>query len=195
MNDVACGPPSIHVGPAALADVDAVLALERATENAPHWPVGAYRAILETGDEALTATARCLFVARDVSGVVGFAVGALPVASQDRTGELESVAVAITARRLGIGRRLCEAVIVWCRQQGAAAMTLEVRAHSAAAIALYASLGFVAAGRRPRYYRDPEDDAAIMTLELGECAADKAALRPDGSPAKLEGDGELAEPG
>jgi ribosomal protein S18 acetylase RimI-like enzyme len=45
-------------------------------------------------------------------------------------------------------------------------IALEVRAASAGAIALYATLGFTQTGRRPRYYRDPEDDAVVMRLEL-----------------------------
>jgi ribosomal protein S18 acetylase RimI-like enzyme len=41
-------------------------------------------------------------------------------------------------------------------------MFLEVRASNAAARALYASAGFVAVGRRARYYRDPDEDAVVM---------------------------------
>jgi [ribosomal protein S18]-alanine N-acetyltransferase len=41
-----------------------------------------------------------------------------------------------------------------------------VRASNAGAIALYKLLGFVEAGRRPRYYQDPQDDAVLMRLTL-----------------------------
>jgi ribosomal-protein-alanine N-acetyltransferase len=60
-------------------------------------------------------------------------------------------------------------VIDWCRAQGAEAVELEVRASSAGAIALYAGLGFVGVGRRPKYYSGPEDDAVLMRLELAGC--------------------------
>jgi len=43
---------------------------------------------------------------------------------------------------------------------------LEVRAGNAAAIALYASEGFVPVGRRRRYYGNGED-ALLMSLVLG----------------------------
>jgi ribosomal-protein-alanine N-acetyltransferase len=33
--------------------------------------------------------------------------------------------------------------------------------------ALYAGLGFVVAGRRVGYYREPVEDALLMRLELG----------------------------
>ena len=37
----------------------------------------------------------------------------------EQVAELESVAVKVEARRAGIGRRLCLAVIDWCRAEGA----------------------------------------------------------------------------
>ena len=36
--------PQFHLRPAIAADLDAVLALERATSLAPHWPPSAYAA-------------------------------------------------------------------------------------------------------------------------------------------------------
>jgi ribosomal-protein-alanine N-acetyltransferase len=46
------------------------------------------------------------------------------------------------------------------------ALELEVRAGSGGAIALYAGLGFVVAGRRVGYYREPVEDALLMRLDL-----------------------------
>jgi [ribosomal protein S18]-alanine N-acetyltransferase len=43
-----------------------------------------------------------------------------------------------------------------------ARITLEVRPTNEAALRLYESLGFSAAGRRPRYYQDNGEDAVIM---------------------------------
>jgi len=84
----------------------------------------------------------------------------------ESSSELESVAVSSDARRAGVGRSLCAAVIEWCRTQGAAEIELEVRAGSAGAIALYLGLGFVAEGRRSGYYREPTDDGVLMRLKL-----------------------------
>jgi ribosomal-protein-alanine N-acetyltransferase len=142
------------------SDLDAILALERATRNAPHWPLAAYQAILDS-----PLPQRCLMVAESGDGLAGFAVG-LVHPEPERVAELESVVVAGSARRAGIGHALCKAVIDWCQACGAAEVILEVRAGSAAAIALYAGLGFMRAGRRPRYYVDPDDDALAMRLEL-----------------------------
>jgi ribosomal-protein-alanine N-acetyltransferase len=96
-------------------------------------------------------------------GVVGFAVGKV---IDGGPAELESVAVDEAARRSGMGRALCGAVMAWCHTQGATEMELEVRAGSVGAIALYEGLGFCMVGRRAGYYRDPVEDALLMRREL-----------------------------
>jgi ribosomal-protein-alanine N-acetyltransferase len=148
-----------HVRPGSAADLDAVLALEQATERAPHWPRAAYEAALNPH-----LAPRCLFVAERDGAVIGFAVGAMQPGG--RVGEIESVAVAQHTRRAGIARDLCAAVVSWCRAHGAAEIVLEVRAGSAGAIALYAGMGFAPAGFRPRYYADPQEDALLMRMAL-----------------------------
>jgi ribosomal-protein-alanine N-acetyltransferase len=142
-------------------DLEAVVALERAAAEAPHWPVGLYQAMVEV--DAERRSPRCLFVAEAAAGLVGFAVGACRAGG---CGELESVVVEAGSRRAGTGRALCAAVLEWCRSRGADAVELEVRAASLGAIALYRQLGFREAGRRPGYYRDPEDDAVLMRAPL-----------------------------
>jgi len=154
-----------RIRPAAPADIERIVALDRATESLPHWPVAAYAAALEPA----TGTHRCLFVAETGQDLAGFAVASITrIETPDAAellAELESVAVAISSRRSGIGRALCLAVIDWALQQGAAAIELEVRSRSEGAIALYRQLGFAAAGRRASYYRDPLDDAILMRFE------------------------------
>jgi ribosomal protein S18 acetylase RimI-like enzyme len=185
--------PPFHLRPAIASDLDLILALERATGLAPHWPPAAYLAILDS-----TTLQRCLFVVEKNASLAGFAVGLLHPAPHDpanlkqsddcsskkqnchserseesphfdtpvRIAELESVVVSASARRAGIGRALSRAVFDWSRSQGATEVVLEVRAANSAAIALYACLGFTLAARRPRYYRDPNDDALLMRLQL-----------------------------
>jgi len=53
-------------------------------------------------------------------------------------------------------------VMEWSHREGAAAISLEVRAASPWALRLYGGLGFVATGRRRGYYHNPTDDAVIM---------------------------------
>ena len=108
-------------------------------------------------------------VAEAESRLLGFAVGKVMgfgSSGLKGVGEIESVAVDPAARRGGVGRALCEAVIGWCRGQRAEEVELEVRAGSVGAIALYGGLGFVVVGRRKGYYREPVEDALLMKLEL-----------------------------
>jgi ribosomal-protein-alanine N-acetyltransferase len=162
-------PPQTQLRPAVATDLNAVLALDRATANAPHWPLSSYAAIPEASEEPAIASERCLLVACRDTLVVGFAVGlvnqAPPKPDAVCIAELESVVVASSARRIGLGRALCQAVLAWCHSGGATEVILEVRAASTGAIALYASLGFTQTARRPGYYRNPDDDAVVMRLE------------------------------
>ena len=145
------------------ADLDAVVALERAVGEAPHWGEAEYAAIVSSQDGGVR---RCLLVAEAEGRLVGFAVGKVIGAGPDCVAELESVVVEARTRRGGVGRALCGAVVEWCRGQGAAALELEVRAGSAGAIALYDGLGFVVVGRRGAYYSGPVEDALLMRLDL-----------------------------
>ena len=139
------------------ADLPVLMELEQMVAEAPHWTEAEYRAIVEGSG----VVRRCLLVAKRGDELVGFAVGKV-VASE---AELESVVVRAAARRGGVGRALCGAVVAWGWEQGASVMELEVRASSVGAIALYGGLGFVTVGRRRGYYSAPEDDALLMRLE------------------------------
>lgn len=68
-------------------------------------------------------------------------------------------------RRHGIARVLLARVADDARNLGARTCSLEVRAANTGAQALYEALGFMALGRRARYYSDGED-AVIMTGPL-----------------------------
>jgi ribosomal-protein-alanine N-acetyltransferase len=77
---------------------------------------------------------------------------------------LESVAVGMDWRRLGVAKALCLAVLGWCRERGAEVVELEVRAGGVGAIALYEGLGFAVTGGRAQYYREPVEDAVLMSF-------------------------------
>lgn len=151
----------VSVRAGVVGDLAGVIALERATAEAPHWGEAEYAAAIGGGGEYVR---RRLFVAEMDAAVIGFAVG--KVAGD--LAELESVAVDLRMRRGGVGRALCAAVIAWSREESATAVELEVRAASAGAIELYRGLGFVPVGQRSRYYSAPVDDALLMRLGLSE---------------------------
>lgn len=145
---------------AALVDMQAIIAIEQLSVEAPHWSEVVWRAILasEQPSEPLRAT----FVAESGGRVVGFVVVSCAVG----LAELESVAVGDAARRQGAGKTLCIAAMGWARGKAAKVIELEVRASSAGALALYSALGFKRRGKRHEYYRDPTEDAVMMTALL-----------------------------
>lgn len=81
-------------------------------------------------------------------------------------GYMDNLAVFPHARRKGVGKKLVETLIAWLKQHDGLFLTLEVRLSNQAAISLYQSLGFEEAGRRPRFYQEPVEDALLMTLTL-----------------------------
>lgn len=70
-------------------------------------------------------------------------------------------------RRLGIGSMLLNSVLLTLRQLDSDSdVTLEVRESNIAAIKLYEKFGFVITGKRRDYFKKPEEDAAIMKLDI-----------------------------
>ena len=78
---------------------------------------------------------------------------------------INNLAVRPDCRRQGAAVRLLEAMLTAAAARGAGRATLEVRPSNAAARQLYEKLGFLVAGRRPGYYRFPQEDALILWRE------------------------------
>ncbi len=90
-----------------------------------------------------------------------------------------NLAVAPAWQGHGLGQRLLSALLAHVARAGWGPVTLEVREGNAAARALYAAAGFVEAGRRPRYYTQPPDDAIIMWRAAADA---RATDDPDEAP-------------
>jgi len=146
------------------SDVDAVVALDRSSEGTPHWAAGDYLSCFENrGDSALR---RVGLVAHWNQAFAGFAVARYVIASGGAEAELESIAVPRNMRGRGIGRALLGSVIDAAKLHGADRLELEVRASNSAAIRLYQRAGFAKTGRRRSYYRNPDEDAVLMSVKL-----------------------------
>ena len=153
-------PPDWDIRRASPADLESILVIEEACEDAPHWSQASWLEALS--EEQRTEPARACFVAQRNYEIIGFAV----IGCIGKLAELESLAVAVAARRQGIGRALCRHGKDWSRSRGAGTIELEVRASNHGALALYSSLGFVEQGRRRRYYCHPTEDAVLMSAAL-----------------------------
>ena len=79
--------------------------------------------------------------------------------------EIANLAVRTDRRRTGIGQLLVEAAIAAATAGGARTVYLEVRESNVAARALYQRHGFTAVGTRPKYYRNPSEDALVLRLD------------------------------
>jgi ribosomal-protein-alanine N-acetyltransferase len=82
--------------------------------------------------------------------------------------EVLSLGVVPYRRRRGIAQGLLAAAIAEAARRGLPSIVLEVAVDNEAATNLYSSLGFVAVGRRARYYSRPDGriDALILRLAL-----------------------------
>ncbi|MGF1494977.1 MAG: ribosomal protein S18-alanine N-acetyltransferase [Microcoleaceae cyanobacterium] len=62
----------------------------------------------------------------------------------------------------GLGQALLYALLKSAKQRQLERATLEVRASNQVALTLYEKFGFRLAGRRKRYYQNPQEDALIL---------------------------------
>ena len=82
--------------------------------------------------------------------------------------EVEVLDVAVAAKHLrqGNARFLLEGFLRLVQQHGIRGVFLEVRESNVPAIALYRKFGFSTSGRRPNYYRQPDEAAILLHLKI-----------------------------
>lgn len=155
------------------ADLEQVLAIAAASPEAPHWQPSDYAPYLapDSGNPALIRTALvAISSAAPNEEIRAFAAATLlriaDSAGVQNLAQLDSLAVHPEARRQGLATAVLQALLAWAAQNRAHHFSLEVRAGNAPAIALYQRLGLRIEGRRPRYYRDPPEDALLLGSAL-----------------------------
>ena len=100
------------------------------------------------------------FVAKSSDGtVVGYA-GMHDVFGE---GYIANIAVSAPWRGRGVGRLLVGSLVGYAQEKKFDFLTLEVRASNEAAISLYRTEGFELVGKRKDFYRNPQEDALLMT--------------------------------
>ena len=140
-------------------DLPAVLAIQGECPQAAQWLTADYARLLETTGVLFLVAEVELEAAAKVAGFAAFH----QVLDE---ADLRNLAVAPEYRRLGVARALIEAACSRLRQTGTKRAFLEVRVSNEPALLLYYSLGFVLHSRRKNYYRDPDEDAYVLCLEL-----------------------------
>jgi ribosomal-protein-alanine acetyltransferase len=104
------------------------------------------------------------WVVEDAGGIAGFLIARRLVQET----EVLNFAVRADRRRRGVGTSLLRKAADWSRSIGAEKLMLEVRASNAIALKFYERHGFSVAGRRPRYYADPTEDALLLSLVVAQ---------------------------
>ncbi len=162
---------SLRVRPLANRDLPQVHEWMRGSAEAPRWSKSDIVALVEeapaSGRIRMAWGAVETTTDSDADQLCGFAVAtALRAPGLTSACELEFLFTAPHARRRGVARLLLGTLIAWCASVGGDELLLEVRRSNNAAQDLYRHAGFVTAGVRPAYYRDPVDDAVLMQRAL-----------------------------
>jgi ribosomal-protein-alanine N-acetyltransferase len=139
-------------------DVAALQHLQAATPGMPEWTPVHWLGLL-SGDAIVV-------IAEADGEVAGYAVASLLRIPGEVVAELEAIVVAPSHRRNGVGNGLLRYLLAEAQAAGAIRLMLEVRTGNGAARALYRGLGFQEEGLRRRYYRDPVEDAVLMSLQF-----------------------------
>lgn len=148
-----CNGPPVAFAPMEAADVAGAAGIEAGVADG--WSADGIAA-------ALTAPAARCWVARCGGAVAAFAAFTFAAGEAN----LDALSVAPAFRRQGIAGRLLSIALEELAAQGADCCYLEVRASNTPAQALYRSLGFQRVGLRPRFYKNPTEDAVLMQKRL-----------------------------
>ena len=113
--------------------------------------------------EELSLPASRYWIATDEAGVpIGY--GGVKVGADQA--DVMTIGVRECARGQGVGAAILDVLLAWASKAGAVDIFLDVRPSNEGAIALYKSRGFTGIGRRPRYFRNPVEDALEMRASL-----------------------------
>ncbi len=148
------GHPAVRRAGVAHAALLAALQADAFGDGPTVWPADVWT-------EWLAVPGVVALIARCDTVPLGFALGR----AAGGEGEVLSLAVAVPARRRGLGRSLLARLAAELADFGAARLFLEVAADNAGALALYGDGGFRPVGRRKGYYQRPGGPVDALVLE------------------------------
>lgn len=145
---------------ATVDDLDAIMALESALFENDAWSPAMMRGELADKHSYYLVA----FPPSDPGRIDGYA--GLRAPRRQPQADIQTIGVATSARRQGLGRVLMLRLIDEARDRGATDVFLEVRADNPGAQSLYQSLGFEQLAVRPNYYQPDGVDAVVMRLSI-----------------------------
>lgn len=98
-----------------------------------------------------------------IAFIDGIAAGYMGLQIFSGEGYVTNIATLPQFRRQGIAK----ALLAETMKNDMEFITLEVRKSNTPAITLYKQLGFEEVGTRPKFYRNPDEDALLMTKYFG----------------------------
>ncbi len=150
--------PAYYIRPFRMSDLDAVLALERASFGADAYDRNLFA-------DLFGRCGRLFLVAAAGAGIRAYMVTATAVGRATLSAELVSVAVGPACRGQGIASSLMRSTLRRLRLRRVRQFTLAVRASNWPAQALYSKFGFARLRQIRGYYEDGED-ALVMRKVL-----------------------------
>lgn len=157
-----------------LEDVPSVIELDHQSFSLP-WPERSFRFELSSNPAS-----RC-WVAELDGKVVGMIVVWLVIDEA----HVATLATHPEFRRQGIATQLLAHALRQMIGEGARSSFLEVRESNLGAQSMYRKFGYEPTGRRPRYYKDNDEDAILMNLD--SLQAERLSFEEDSSiPGKEE---------
>jgi ribosomal-protein-alanine N-acetyltransferase len=148
-------PLDLKIQSLTLEHLNDLLELDQACFNG-WWTIEGYRRELESPNSHFLG----LFSPFSSSGLLG--MGCFWSILEEA--HITILAVHPEYHRQGLGQALLYALLKTASDRGLERATLEVRVSNQMAISLYQKFGFKTAGRRPRYYKDNDEDALILWL-------------------------------
>jgi [ribosomal protein S18]-alanine N-acetyltransferase len=156
-----------------LADVPALMDLERQSPTAAHWSHQQYEALFVTARDRQPSERLAWVVedepriqpekaSRGAHEILAFLVAHLV----EQEWELENIVVAESTRRRGVATRLLGEFVAHARAEQGSGIFLEVRQSNQSARGLYQKIGFKETGLRKGYYSSPPEDAILCRLSL-----------------------------
>ena len=152
-------PPVFTFRPMILSDVERVHEIDRLSFSLP-WSERSYRFELTENRNSLVWVAEAA-----ASGSRPVVVGMIVIWVILDEAHIATLAAHPDYRGQGVGRCLLAYGLLAAYQRGARLAYLEVRRSNQAARILYERFGFEVVGERPRYYKDNNEDALLMTLD------------------------------
>jgi ribosomal-protein-alanine N-acetyltransferase len=150
--------PAFTFRPMRLSDVERVHAIDVLSFSLP-WSERSYRFELTENQHSTAWVAEAA-----QNGSRPEVVGMIVIWVILDEAHVATVAAHPDFRGSGVGRRLLAHGLLAAHARGARLAYLEVRRSNRTAQALYEKFGFKVVGERPRYYKDNNEDALLMTL-------------------------------